>query len=148
LQPAIDGLAMGMPVSKQLLELKVLLPLAVLVHGLFKLTWALRQLNYTIALVGAMLPGGHTTQVRNELADAIGGVFSSALVTFNDGIRSYYFALAGLSWLAGPVPLAVTGLALMGLLLHRQLLSRVSGQFRTARLLVEAAHAARSRHDA
>ena len=42
LQPAIDGLSIGAPVSRQLLEINVLLPLAVLVHGLFKLTSSLR----------------------------------------------------------------------------------------------------------
>jgi len=33
LQPAIEGLSLGAPMSRGLLELKVLLPLAVLVHG-------------------------------------------------------------------------------------------------------------------
>lgn len=42
---------MGASVSRVLLEIKV--PLAVLVHGLFKLTWSLRQMNYIEALMGA-----------------------------------------------------------------------------------------------
>jgi uncharacterized membrane protein len=140
LQPAIDGLSMVAPVSRAFLEIKILLPMAVLVHGLFKLTWSLRQLNYTVALVGAAPPA---SGARHEaMAEAIGGVLSSAIMTFNDGIRSYYFAIVGLTWLAGPWWLAGASIWLVGLLLHRQLGSEVSRQFRRARALVEAAHGA------
>jgi uncharacterized membrane protein len=140
LQPAIDGLSVGVPVSRQLLEIKVLLPLAVLVHGLFKLTWSLRQLNYTVALMGAMPPAPLPAGRRAALADAVGGVMSSAIQTFNDGIRSYYFAIAGMAWLAGPWWLAGAATGLILVLLHRQLGSRVSDQFKQARKLVEAEH--------
>ena len=140
LQPAIDGLSMVAPVSRAFLEIKILLPMAVLVHGLFKLTWSLRQLNYIVALVGAAPPA---SGARHEaMAQAIGGVLSSAIMTFNDGIRSYYFAIVGLTWLAGPWWLAGSSIWLVGLLLHRQLGSEVSRQFRRARALVEAAHGA------
>ena len=140
LQAALDTLALGVPAGRGLLELKVLLPIAVLVHGLFKLTWALRQLNYTIALMGAMPPGPVAEPLAGELASAIGGVLSSALTTFNDGIRSYYFAIAALGWLAGPVVLAGFAIGLMALLLWRQFRSGVAGRFRVARMLVEQAH--------
>jgi len=140
LQPALDGLALGAPVSRQLLEIKVLLPLAVMVHGLFKHTWSLRQLNYTVALLGAAPPEPPTAERRDALAEAIGGVLSSAILTFNDGIRSYYFAIAGLAWLAGPGWLAGASLGLLAILLHRQLGSKVSRQFRAARRLLEKEH--------
>ena len=142
LQPAIDGLSLSAPVSRQLLEIKVLLPLAVLVHGLFKLTWSLRQMNYTVALIGAAPPSAPPEPQRSALAEAIGGVLSSAIMTFNDGIRSYYFAIAGLAWLAGPGWLTCAAVWLIAILLHRQLRSGVSGRFRAARMLVEAEHAA------
>ncbi len=142
LQPAIDGLAIGAPVSRQLLEIKVLLPVAVLVHGLFKLTWSLRQLNYTVALLGAAPAEPPTAQRRAAVATAIGGVLSSAILTFNDGIRSYYFAIAGLAWLAGPGWLAGAAVWLVAVLLHRQIGSKVSRQFKAARAVVEAEHGA------
>jgi uncharacterized membrane protein len=143
LQPAIEGLAFGSPVSRQMLELKVLLPLAVLVHGLFKLTWALRQLNYTVALIGAAPPHMPAEPVAGQLATRLGGVLSSAISTFNDGIRSYYFALAGALWLVGPWALGVGAVGLVALLMHRQLASGVSREFAAAAELVQAAHDAR-----
>ena len=118
------------------------LPLAVLVHGLFKLTWSLRQLNYTVALLGAAPVEPPTAARRNALAKAIGGVMSSAILTFNDGIRSYYFAIVGLAWLAGPLCLAGAAIWLIAILPHRQVGSQVSRQFKVARALVEAEHGA------
>jgi uncharacterized membrane protein len=74
LQPAINGLSIGVQVSRQLLEFKVLLPLAVLVQGMFKLTWSLRQWNYTVALLGAAPTMPPTEERREAVAEAIGGV--------------------------------------------------------------------------
>ena len=140
LEPAVTGLSIGVPVSRQLLEIKVLLPLAVLVHGMFKLTWALRQLNYTVALMGAMPPAPIPEARRLVLADAVGGVMSSGISTFTDGIRSYYFSIAGLAWLGGPWLLAAASVGLMGVLMHRQFRSGVSRKFRLAQALVEEEH--------
>jgi uncharacterized membrane protein len=137
LEPAL-ALFGGEPAPRALLELKVLLPAAVLAHGMFLLTWALRQMNYTVALIGSVpappVPGAEA------LADAISGVLSSALTTFNSGIRSYYFALAALTWMAGPAALAVAALLLIAVLLHRQRGSAASRHFARARALVEQAH--------
>ncbi len=142
LQPALDGLSIGGAVPRALLEIKIMLPLAVLVHGLFKLTWSLRQMNYTVALMGAAPRTPRSSASRDALAAAIGGVLSSAIATFNDGIRSYYFAIAGLAWLAGPGWLGGAALWLVAILLHRQIGSKVSRQFKAARALVEAEHEA------
>jgi uncharacterized membrane protein len=147
LEGAIAGLSLSAPVAPEfarlLLELKVLLPLAVLVHGLFELTWALRQMNYMVALMGAMPPAPLPAELVGELAEEAGGVLSSALATFNDGIRSYYFAIAGLTWLAGPWALMAASVGLGAVLVHRQLGSSVARRFRKARALVETAHASR-----
>ena len=67
---------------------------------------------------------------------------SSAILTFNDGIRSYYFAIVGLAWLAGPLWLAGAAIWLIAILPHRQVGSLVSRQFKVARALVEAEHGA------
>jgi uncharacterized membrane protein len=123
---------------RALLELKVLLPAVVLAHGVFLLTWALRQLNYTVALIGSVPPP--PVEGADELADALAGVLSSALTTFNSGIRSYYFALAALTWMAGPFVLAGAAAVLMAVLVHRQRTSRVARQFARAKALMGRAH--------
>lgn len=138
LEAAIAPLLMVTATSRALLELKVLLIVLVLVHGLFQLTWALRQVNYVVAFIGAIppLPKGDV----EPIAEQVGGMLSSAIATFNSGIRSYYFALAGLSWLAGPVALALAASGLMAVLVHRQYFSQVSLRVATARVLLERLH--------
>jgi uncharacterized membrane protein len=133
LQPAIETLGKATP--RALIELGILLPLVVLVHGLFQLTWALRQMNYVVALVGATPRVGDSARDA-ALAEATGSVLSSAIATFNAGIRSYYFALVALSWLVSPLALIAAAVALAALLLHRQRFSTVSAQMRHARALL------------
>jgi uncharacterized membrane protein len=88
-------------------------------------------------------PNMPPTEVRRDaVAEAIGGVLSSAILTFTDGIRSYYFAIAGLAWLAGPWWLMGAELWLVGILFHRQIGSKVSRRFKAARAVVEAEHGA------
>jgi uncharacterized membrane protein len=144
LQAALANLSLAAPASRTLLEWKVLLPLAVLVQGLFKFTWAIRQLNYTVALIGAMPPAPVHTASAGRLATATGAVLSGALATFNDGIRAYYFAIASLAWFAGPIPLAVAAILLMALLIYRQVGSGVSRHVRAALEAADEAHARRT----
>lgn len=139
LQTALEGLGLG--ADRHVLAARVLLPLLVLVHGLFKLTWALRQLNYSVALMGAIPVEVPREPLRGELAERLGAVLTSALATFNDGIRSYYFALAAVLWLAGPWALTLGGAALFALLMFRQLRSGIAAEFAEAVRLVEQAHA-------
>ncbi len=141
LQLAIEGLAFVPPVSRMVFELKILLPLVVLIHGFVKLTWSLRQLNYTIALIGAAPDRTKVGASLEPLAEAIGFMMSTALSTFNDGIRSYYFAIAGLAWVIGPMAMAMATAALTAMLFWRQLASPAAVGFRHALAMTHVAHA-------
>ncbi|CAH2604897.1 conserved membrane protein of unknown function [Rhodovastum atsumiense] len=140
-QPAVEALGFVPPVPRMLFTIKVALVLAVLVHGFFRLTWAIRQINYTIALVGAAPAASALGDQVSDLAEALGGMLTAALVTFNDGIRSYYFALAALAWLLGPLALALASLLLTAVMVWRQLGSPVATQFQHAAALTLRAHA-------
>ena len=50
---ALDALDFTAKTSRALAEAKVVLLVLVLAHTFLKLSWSLRQLNYTIALIGA-----------------------------------------------------------------------------------------------
>lgn len=143
LQPAIESLSFVTTVPRALFELKIVLPLLVLVHGFVRLTWSIRQLNYTIALVGGAPERQELDGRLEPLADSIGEVMSVAMATFNEGIRAYYFALAGLAWLIGPFAMAGAALVLVAMLVWRQIESPAAVSFRKARDLLDEAHAAR-----
>src|SRR5690606_33267072 len=63
---------------------------------------------------------------RTELAKQVAMVYTSALDSFNSGIRCYYFAVAWLAWLAGPIPFIAGIFLVMAVLLRRQVISRAA----------------------
>jgi uncharacterized membrane protein len=132
LQPALESLAFVAPASRTLFELKVLLPLAIMVHGFVKFTWSIRQLNYTIALIGAAPDRAKVGPFLERLALTIGGVMTAALTSFNDGMRSYYYAIAALAWLVGPWEMAASAILLTAMLVWRQIRSPAAHGFRAA----------------
>lgn len=62
-------------------------------HTCPKLSWALRQLNYTLALIGAAQLKSPVAQ-RDRIAQELSTLLSLAVHSFNAGIRGYHFALA------------------------------------------------------
>lgn len=120
----ITELTFAVETTKQLFELKLLLLFAIFVFAFFKFTWALRQFNYSCALVGA----APAAPVEKERGDAIaahtGDVLSLAISSFNGGLRAYYFALAALSWFIQPWLFMVVTTWMLLILLRRQFYSR------------------------
>ncbi|WP_425450036.1 DUF599 domain-containing protein [Virgifigura deserti] len=110
--------------TKPLFELKLLLLFVIFVYAFFKFTWALRQFNYSCALVGAA-PAAPVDEARqNAIATHTGDVLTLAIGSFNGGLRAYYFALAALTWFIQPwLFMAVTAWMLL-VLLRRQFYSR------------------------
>jgi uncharacterized membrane protein len=111
---ALDALAFTAKTSRMLAEAKMLLLVLVFAHTFLKLSWALRQLNYCLALLGAA-PPKPVGSALDSIAEPIAAVLSLAIRSFNAGIRGYLFALAVLAWLLGPAAflLATTGIVLM-----------------------------------
>ncbi|HJW02153.1 MAG TPA: DUF599 domain-containing protein [Azospira sp.] len=90
-------------VSRDLLELKLLLLFGIFVVAYFKFTWSLRQFNLLSILVGGAPLGSCTTNPDMETyAQKMAAVNSYAGDDFNRGIRAYYFGLAALTWLVSP----------------------------------------------
>lgn len=126
---AIKALSFTADTSRRLAEGKLLLLLLVFAHTFLKLGWALRQLNYCLALIGAA-PQKPTGAERERLAQQIGTVLSLAIRSFNAGIRGYQFALAALAWLMGPVPFAMATGGMVAMLLWRQFGSATAAAIR------------------
>jgi len=126
---ALDALAFTAKTSRMLAEAKLLLLVGVFAHTFLKLSWALRQLNYCLALLGAAPPKPNEAE-RDRIAEPVATVLSLAIRSFNAGIRGYLFALAVLAWLLGPGAflLATTGMVLM--LLWRQFGSATAAAIR------------------
>ncbi|MBB3302584.1 putative membrane protein [Rhizobium sp. BK226] len=100
-------------------QCKVLLIMATLLRGLSDFIWAVRQINYCLAAIGA-------SPSRDEDRDIVGWtnaltlVLNPALRSFSVGVRSYYFTVAAAFWFIGPIPFIVATILSVGVLIWRQ----------------------------
>lgn len=122
----VGELSFAAPTSKAVFEAKLFLLIGIFVFGFLKFTWALRQFNYFCAMIGSAPPTNAPPELRERAASHMATLLTLAVTSFNGGLRAYYFALAALTWLVGPLFFiaATTGVVLV--LLRRQFLSRTA----------------------
>lgn len=105
--------------SRLLFEVKLALVLLCLVRGLLDLMWAIRQLNYCFAAIGAV-PVKVESERHRVFGDVAARLLNPALSSFNAGVRAYYFALAAGAWLFGARAFLIATVGIVALLLWRQ----------------------------
>jgi uncharacterized membrane protein len=104
-----------------LFEAKLALVVVALARGLLDFIWAIRQMNYTLAAIGAAPPPSLAPELIKAYGRATASVLNPALSSFNNGVRGYYFALAAATWLLGPVAMMVAVVLAVALLVSRQI---------------------------
>ncbi|MDQ8021365.1 MAG: DUF599 domain-containing protein [Moraxellaceae bacterium] len=112
-------------VTRELLEVKLFVLLAMFVFAYFKFTWALRQFNVLSILMGAVPPKEADSQELEQFAQRTAAVNSSAGDDFNRGIRAYYFGMAVLAWMLSPWAFLVGTTVITIVLAHREFASPV-----------------------
>lgn len=116
----VTNLTFTVKTSRAFLELKILLLAGVFAFGFFKFTWALRQFNYCVALMGSAPMPPVPTELRPVLAETTAGVLTLAITAFNAGLRAYYFAMAAIAWLIAPWCFMVATAGVVTMLARRQ----------------------------
>ena len=121
----VSGLPFTVKASQRLLEIKVVLLVVIFVYAFFKFTWAIRQLGFCATLVGAAPkpPKDNPEQYASDI-DRIAAVTSYAGTTFNDGLRSFYFALAAMAWFLHPYLMLLATVWVVWILYRREFESR------------------------
>jgi uncharacterized membrane protein len=127
--------------SRMLFEGQLGLVLLALSRGLLDFIWSIRQMNYTIAAIGAV-PDGLDDASHHTFGDLAARLLNPAVSSFNAGIRGYYFALAAAAWLFGPIAFMATTLGAVALLLWRQRRSGTAHAISDLRKLLETHHEA------
>lgn len=121
----VSGLPFTVKASQRLLEIKVVLLVLIFVYAFFKFTWAIRQLGFCSTLVGAApKPPKEDPEQHAAEIDRIATVVSYAGTTFNDGLRSFYFALAAMTWFLHPYLMLVATAWVVWILYRREFESR------------------------
>ncbi len=138
---ALKGLPVVAHAPRLLFTLKIALITVTLARSLLDFIWAIRQLNYMVALVGAAPDRADDPRLL-RYGELCGKVMNTALSTFNSGVRGYYFALAAAAWVFGPAALAAATAGAVALLGYRQLGSVTARDIRLARAELEADDAA------
>jgi uncharacterized membrane protein len=94
----VQGLPFNARSTSELWEVKILLLIAIFVYAFFKFTWALRQFNFSSVLIGAAPKVPPDAGREADFIERAARLSTSAAENFNNGLRSYYFALAALAW--------------------------------------------------
>lgn len=87
-------------------EFKLLIPMFFVVNGFLKFVWSHRLFGYC-AIMMAAVPNKPEHPMVNERAQQAAELNITAARSFNSGLRSVYFAIGSLSWLAGNYALIV-----------------------------------------
>jgi len=121
---SVSWLAISPPTP---LEIKVVLIIVVAVYAFQSFTWAIRQANFAAVMMGAAPPPSAIgPELLKRLATSMGSIITGVAESYDNGMRSYYFAFAAVAWVVSPVLffLATTGVVV--LLLRRQTKSRTA----------------------
>ena len=119
----VSDLSFMVKTSRQLFEMKMLMLVVIFTYGFFKFTWALRQYNYCCALIGSAPMAPVAPDDRVAMGSTLSEALTLAVTALNGGLRAYYFALAVLAWLIGPIPFMVASTAVIVVLARRQAFS-------------------------
>ena len=122
--------------SRLLFEAQIALVLLALARGLLDFIWAIRQMNYCLAVIGAARDTTDQAYAA-EYGSAAARLLNPALSSFNRGVRGYYFALAAAAWLFGPLAFALVTLSAVTLLFSRQRHSPAAAAIAEVRRLLE-----------
>ncbi len=102
-------------------EGKVILLLVIFIYAFFKFAWAFRLANYCSITVGSLpaRAGGDPT-AEAPLTEAAAALSRISGHHFNRGLRAYFFALAALGWMLGPVAFAAMTAGVLAVLYRRE----------------------------
>lgn len=99
-------------------EIRFVVLLLIFIYAFFKFTWALRQNNFVLVLIGTSVEQDQESAINN-VADKASRLESLAANNFNNGLRAYYFALAVLAWFVHPL-LFISATVMIVLVLNRR----------------------------
>jgi uncharacterized membrane protein len=108
------------------IEIKLALVLIVMIYAFQAFAWSIRQLAYSLVLIGAAPPRPVDPMVKGRYAEAVATVITQGAEGYDNGIRAYHFALAAVGWIVGPTVLAALTVGVVVLLWRRQTASRTA----------------------
>jgi len=123
----VEKIPFSLNSSYSSVQLKTLLLVVIFVYAFFTFTWSMRQYGFcSIILGGAPLPDeeGVSDEERDDYAFYAARVIDLAGMSYNHGLRAYYFALSVLAWFINPYLFILTSGFVVAVLYRREFKSR------------------------
>jgi uncharacterized membrane protein len=133
---SVSALELVRTSTRLLFEMQLALVVAALARGLLDFIWAIRQINYCLAAVGAT-PDPLPEAERLQFGAVLARMMNPALSSFSAGVRGYYFALAAAAWLFGPWTFMAATTGAVSLLFWRQRSSKAAHAIHDFRRMIE-----------
>jgi uncharacterized membrane protein len=109
------------------LQFKILLLLMIHVYAFFTFTWSMRQYGFCAILLGAA-PVETEPEATGEAGENyiryVAKVIDEAGISYNQGLRAFYFSLAVLAWLLNDYVFVLSVASVVFILYRREFLSR------------------------
>jgi uncharacterized membrane protein len=116
----VAELPFAVQASHRLWDLKILLLIGVFVYAFFKFSWAIRQFGFCSVVIGACPKTPEPSDDGTQEAASLALLVSYASGSFNQGLRSYYFGIAALSWFLHPWLMMITTIWVVRVLYARE----------------------------
>jgi uncharacterized membrane protein len=109
------------------LQIKIGLIIVIAYYAFQSFTWAIRQANFAAVMMGAAPPAASLdAELRRRLAVSMGSIITGVAASYDSGMRAYYFALGGITWIISPILFILVTTGVGALLLYRQTNSRTA----------------------
>ena len=105
-------------------EIKTLSLIVIFTYAFFKYTWALRQYHYATII---FLSSEYHIKNKENIKDIVSrnaNILSNAARHFSMGIRSYYYAIAVLSWYLHPLLFMISTTLVVIIIFRREFMSK------------------------
>ena len=114
--------------SALVFDMKIVLMLVIYVYAFFRFTWSMRQYTFGALLIASAPEAKQFIEQnlsREAFANKAGRIVGMAAETFNDGLRSYYFAFAAIGWFFSPLAFVIATAGVITILYLREFQSDV-----------------------
>lgn len=105
-------------------EIKTLLLIIIFTYAFFKYTWSLRQYHFASTMILATPHQTRKTKETNYVINRNANILSNAANHFSMGVRSYYYAVAILSWYLNPYLFIVATTLVTLISIRREFMSK------------------------
>lgn len=100
----LNQLSFVITTEVKVVELKLALMTVIFIYAFFKFAWSMMQHSYSAVILASVSNNTTDSNEENEtVARLMSRLSTLGAQHFNDGVRSYYFALSVISWFIHPM---------------------------------------------